>query len=422
MNDRAKLTALAERYVATRAATEALATGLSDEDQVLQSMPQTSPVKWHRAHTAWFFESFVLGPAGIAPIDERYAFLFNSYYDTIGERVPRAKRGLVSRPSAREVGDYRRAVDEGVLALIDRVGDDGDGERAESLAQIIELGLNHEEQHQELILTDILHAFSEQPLHPVYRTGAVARTTASPPCRFLAFDGGLVEIGAPPSGFAFDNERPRHRVFLEPFALASRPVTVGEVKAFIAEGGYHTPTLWLAEGYATARAMGWEAPLYATCDGDGYRVFTLRGWYAPSDDTPASHLSFWEAEAVARFLGGRLPTEAEWEHAAASVDALAAGRWADDGVLVPLPVASEGLGQLFGDVWEWTRSGYEPYPGYRIAAGALGEYNGKFMAQQNVLRGGSCLTPRGHVRASYRNFWPPETRFQMSGARLARDV
>lgn len=417
MSDEATMGELAGRYDATRRATEALAAGLTDEDQVLQSMAQASPVKWHRAHTTWFFETFALAPAGVPTFDERFTFLFNSYYDAVGERVARTKRGLLSRPSAGEVGAYRRAVDERMLALIERAR----GDEAQALAPIVELGLNHEEQHQELILTDILHAFSEQPLRPVYRAGAPARTAGSPPCRFVAFEGGLVEIGAPDGGFAFDNERPRHRVFLEPFELASRPITVGEVKAFIADGGYRTPTLWLSDGYAAVRTHGWEAPLYATCDGDGYRVFSLRGVHEPSDDDPASHLSFWEAEAIARYLGGRLPTEAEWEHAAATVDP-AAGRWVEDGAFVPRPAAADGLAQLFGDVWEWTRSAYEPYPGYRIAEGALGEYNGKFMAQQIVLRGGSCLTPRGHVRPSYRNFWPPETRFQMAGARLARDA
>lgn len=255
---------------------------------------------------------------------------------------------------------------------------------------------------------------------PVYREGGVDVPGGGSPLEWHAFDGGLVECGAPPDGFAFDNERPRHRVFLEPYALASRPVTVGEVKAFIAAGGYHTASSWLSDGFGAARAQGWVAPLHATCDAEGYRVFTLRGWHTPRDDEPASHLSFWEADAIARFLGARLPTEAEWEHAAAPRRS-DEGNFAD-GPLVPRPATSGGLGQLFGDVWEWTRSSYEPYPGYRPPEGALGEYNGKFMAQQMVLRGGSCFTPRGHVRASYRNFWYPDTRFQMSGVRLARDI
>lgn len=406
---------LAGRYLETRRATERLAAPLSDEDQVLQSMPLASPTKWHRAHTTWFFEEFVLGPAGIAPYDPRFAFSFNSYYDAVGARVARDRRGLLSRPSAREIGDYRRAVDERVLSLIE-----GAGEGTSDLAPIIELGLRHEEQHQELILTDILHAFSGSPFMPVYREGGVDVPGGGSPLEWHAFDGGLVECGAPPDGFAFDNERPRHRVFLEPYALASRPVTVGEVKAFIAAGGYHTASSWLSDGFGAARAQGWVAPLHATCDAEGYRVFTLRGWHTPRDDEPASHLSFWEADAIARFLGARLPTEAEWEHAAAPRRS-DEGNFAD-GPLVPRPATSGGLGQLFGDVWEWTRSSYEPYPGYRPPEGALGEYNGKFMAQQMVLRGGSCFTPRGHVRASYRNFWYPDTRFQMSGVRLARDI
>jgi ergothioneine biosynthesis protein EgtB len=418
---------LAARYSSTRQLTELLAAPLSDEDQVLQSMPSASPTKWHRAHTTWFFEQFVLLARGETPMDGRYPYVFNSYYDAVGERVARHRRGLLSRPTAREVTQYRRVIDERMLALIEREGALSADERA-----MIELGLQHEEQHQELILTDILHAFSESPLGPVYRRPDVDLERASSdaaevPLRWHAFAGGLVEIGAGAAGFAFDNERPRHRVYLAPFELASRLVTVGEVRAFIAARGYYTPALWLADGYTIARAGGWEAPLHTRCDADGYRTFTLRGWRAPADHEPASHLSFWEAEAIARFLGARLPTEAEWEHAA-SLARVDDGNFSD-GPLVPrpgppprgaaAPVATPG--QLFGDAWEWTRSAYEPYPGYRPPAGAVGEYNGKFMAQQQVLRGGSCLTPRGHVRASYRNFWHPDTRFQVTGVRLARD-
>jgi ergothioneine biosynthesis protein EgtB len=406
-------TSLIERFIVTRAATERLAACLSEEDQLLQSMPYASPTKWHRAHTTWFFETFILQPQGIAPYDSRFGYLFNSYYDAVGDRIARPKRGLLSRPSAAEVGDYRRAVDGRMLALL---------ERGAAPPDLTELGLNHEEQHQELILTDILHAFSENPTGPVYRAGVVPAPAQSVSAlSWRGVEGGLVEVGAAAEGFAFDNERPRHRVYLRPYALASRPITVGEVKAFIAAGGYRAPSLWLSDGYALACAQGWRAPLYARPSATAYEAFSLRGWRVPLDDEPAAHLSFWEAEAIARFLGARLPTEAEWEHAATAAGPIVVGNFAD-GELIAQSAMAAGLGQLFGDVWEWTRSSHEPYPGYRAAPGALGEYNGKFMAQQMVLRGGSCLTPRGHVRSTYRNFWPPETRFQMAGARLARDL
>jgi len=403
-----------ERYVRCRAATEALAAPLSDEDQQLQSTPLASPTKWHRAHTTWFFETFLLQPAGIEPYDARFGLLFNSYYDGIGPRVAREKRGSISRPSASEVRAYRGTVDERMVRLLA----DLEEPALAALSPLLELGLAHEEQHQELILTDILHAFSENPCFPVYREGpAAARGSAVPPV-WHSYSGGVAEMGAPDSGFAFDNERPRHRVFLEDYQLASHVVSVGDMKDFIRAHGYETPSLWLSQGYDLARACGWRAPLHARCDAEGYRVFTLRGWHTPHDEQPACHLSFWEADAVARFLGARLPTEAEWEHAARNAEAL--GNFSDGG-LVPLAPASR-TPQLFGDVWQWTRSSYDPYPGYRPAAGAVGEYNGKFMAQQMVLRGGSCLTPPGHLRTSYRNFWHPDTRFQMTGVRLARDA
>ncbi len=375
-------------------------------------MPEASPTKWHRAHTTWFFETFVLAPARRPAFDESYGYLFNSYYDAVGERVLRSKRGLLSRPSVTEVTAYRRAVDEEVGAML---------ERGEAPPEVVELGLHHEQQHQELLLTDILHAFAQNPVGPVYKPGPPpVAPQAAPRLTWKHFDGGLVEIGESGARFAFDNEGPRHHVYLKPYALASRPISVAEVKAFIADGGYQNPLLWLADGFALARAQGWEAPLYVRPGSGFLEGFSLRGWRILHDDEPAAHLSFWEADAVARFLGGRLPTEAEWEHAAAGIDP-AIGNFAD-GALVPTPSMLDGMSQLFGDVWEWTRSSYEPYPGYQPDAGALGEYNGKFMAQQMVLRGGSCLSPRGHLRATYRNFWPPHTRFQMSGARLARDL
>lgn len=418
---------LARRFQTIRATTDALAAPLSAEDQLLQATPMASPTKWHRAHTTWFFEAFVLEPAGIAPVDPAYAFLFNSYYDAVGPRLARPLRTLLSRPTALEVTAYRHEVDARVLAAIGR---------GDVRAEIVELGLQHEQQHQELILTDILHAFALNPIAPVMRPldeasiGAGSRADRGASGGWSQYAGGVVEIGSAGEGFAYDNEGPRHRVYLQPFALADRPISVGELRAFIAEGGYQTPSLWLVDGFARAQAEGWTQPLHTRGTGAALEVFTLHGWRCPGDDEPASHLSFWEADAIARFLGGRLPTEAEWEHAAQGVDPdrgnFADGAWlpqaaatATDGDRADAPHAPQ---QLFGDVWEWTRSSYEPYPGYRPAAGALGEYNGKFMAQQVVLRGGSCLSPRGHLRASYRNFWPPETRFQMAGARLARDL
>jgi ergothioneine biosynthesis protein EgtB len=424
--------ALMALYAQTRARTESLAARLSPEDQVLQSMPDASPAKWHRAHATWFFETFVLCPAGIEVFDPSFGYLFNSYYDAVGPRHERPKRGLLSRPSADEVGAYRRAVDERMAELLSKADD-----RALGLMRpVIQLGIAHEEQHQELLLTDILHAFAQNPLRPAFLS-APQRASASPSQAhagapsFVTFEGGLQWVGASHEGFAFDNERPRHREWIEPFALAHRPVSVGEVKAFIREGGYQTPSLWLSEGFDFVRANGVRAPLHASEEGDGdFRLFTLGGERIATDDEPAAHVSYYEADAIARFLGGRLPTEAEWELAASQCPV--EGNFLDDGALRPLPAttaaagtagtAGTSLGQMFGDVWEWTRSSYAPYPGYAPSAGALGEYNGKFMVGQQVLRGGSCLTPRRHVRPSYRNFWQPATRFQMAGLRLAKDA
>ncbi|MCU0656666.1 MAG: ergothioneine biosynthesis protein EgtB [Polyangiaceae bacterium] len=419
MNDRAQGEGLLARYLAVRAATEGLAAPLSAEDQAVQSMPDCSPTKWHRAHTTWFFEEFVLVPRGVSPVDERYRYLFNSYYEAVGPRHARPERGLLTRPSTKEIGAYRRAVDEQMSALLLRA----EGPELEALLPLIELGLAHEEQHQELLLTDILHAFSMNPLLPAYREGAASWPGGpASPVRFQEHAGGLVQIGATGAGFSFDNERPRHRVWVEPFALASRLITVGEVRAFLEAGGYRTPSLWLAAGMDFVRQHGLSAPLHARVEGGSYRVFTLDGLQEASDDEPASHLSYYEADAIARFLGGRLPTEVEWEIAASGVAEVGAN-FRETGALRPLPAAASPLpSQLFGDTWEWTSSAYAPYPGFSTAPGAVGEYNGKFMVNQLVLRGGSCFTPRGHARASYRNFWPASTRFQMTGARLARSL
>jgi ergothioneine biosynthesis protein EgtB len=409
-------------YVATRARTESLAGRLSPEDQQLQSMPEASPTKWHRAHTTWFFEAFLLEPQGIPVVDGRYAVLFNSYYEAMGPRHPRPARGLLSRPSAAEIGDYRRLVDE----RVERFVRGADGATLAWILPILELGVAHEEQHQELVLTDILHAFSQNPVRPAFLAAgpAPAQTDDVAPLRYVPFDGGLAEVGAQAaSGFAFDNEQPRHKRWLEPFELADRLVTVRDVKAFIDQGGYRTPSLWLSDGLDFVRAHDLAAPLYTRYEDGHFEAFTLEGQRSPRDDEPVAHLSYYEADAIARFLGARLPTEFEWEFAATSSPVR--GNFVDDGALRPLPPArhgadSRGIYQLFGDVWEWTSSSYEPFPGHRVAPGALGEYNGKFMVNQIVLRGGSCLTPRRHVRASYRNFWHPHTRFQMAGVRLAR--
>jgi ergothioneine biosynthesis protein EgtB len=382
----------ASRFERVRARTLRLCAPLSPEDAQLQSMPDASPAKWHLAHTTWFFETFVLAPLGIAPVAPAYAFLFNSYYEAAGPRAARDRRGLVSRPSLAEIHAYRAEVDRRMLgALVEHRAD----------ASVVELGLQHEQQHQELILTDIKHALGTQPTQPAYRHDLARARAVAAPLSFARHDGGLVEIGAGPDGFAFDNERPRHRVFVEPFELASRPACNAHVLAFIAEGGYSRPELWLSDGWATVQREGWTAPLYWNGDGS---LYDLAGVRAIDPAEPACHLSFYEADALATWAGARLPTEAEWEHA---------------GVLAP----STDDDQLHpGAVWEWTRSAYAPYPGFQPLGGALGEYNGKFMSGQVVLRGGSCFTPRDHARATYRNFFPPQARWQMTGARFARDA
>jgi ergothioneine biosynthesis protein EgtB len=417
MNDSAALVSL---YRSTRARTEALASRLSPEDQQVQSMPDASPTKWHRAHTTWFFESFVLVPERVPAVNDRYAFLFNSYYDSKGPRHPRAARGVLSRPSAAEVTEYRRVVDERVAQLLERA----DAPTLRRIAPTIELGIAHEEQHQELLLTDILHAFSENPLRPAYREAAPAATEEPPgDMRFIDFDGGLVKIGAPEGTFAFDNERPRHKHWLEPFALSDRLVTMSELAAFIREGGYATPSLWLSEGYDFVRAHKIEAPGYVSLDDGEVRVFTLAGSRRAIDAEPVTHVSYYEADAVARFLGARVPTEAEWELAGSQT--AVEGNFVDSGSLCARPADASPLPsvrQLFGDAWEWTLSSYAPYPAFETPRGALGEYNAKFMVGQQVLRGGSAFAPARHIRATYRNFWHPATRFQMSGIRLAREV
>lgn len=416
-----------QRYAAVRARTLALAEPLSEADCQAQSMADASPVKWHLAHVTWFFETFVLErfEPGFRPHHPAYRMLFNSYYNGVGEQHPRPQRGLLTRPGLAEVKAWRAAVDRRVMALLDRTPG------AELLA-LVELGLQHEQQHQELLLTDVLHLLSCNPLAPAYRVaeGAVATAPAAP-LAWIHSEGGLAEIGHDGPGFAYDNEGPRHRQWLAPHALASRPVAQGEWAAFVADGGYRDPRWWLSAGWNWVREQGIRAPLHWRADGAGWQQFTLAGLLPLEAAAPVVHVSLYEADAYARWLGAqtglpmRLPTEAEWEHAAAprAAQALAAGHFADDGHLRPRPAAAaaDGLQQLFGDVWEWTGSAYLPYPGFRPGAGAVGEYNGKFMINQMVLRGGSCASPHGHLRASYRNFFPPETRWQFCGVRLARD-
>ncbi|MBV8210158.1 MAG: ergothioneine biosynthesis protein EgtB [Burkholderiaceae bacterium] len=409
-----------ERFVSIRQATRALAAPLSPEDCAIQSMPDASPVKWHLAHTTWFFETFVLTPhqSGYQAFGPSYRFLFNSYYNAIGDRHPRLERGMLSRPGLQEVLAYRDHVDKAMFELL---------AHERSVAEIdglIELGLHHEQQHQELILTDVKHLLSRNPLKPAYQK-QWPLTPIQPRLRgWICFDAGIDEIGHSGSGFCFDNEAPRHRVWLRQFLIASHPVTHGDFIDFIDDGGYQRPELWLSAGWDAVTARNWQAPAYWERREGRWFCFTLHG-EAPVDvHTPICHVSFYEADAFARWANARLPTEAEWEVAARGSRLV--GNFLESGALHPLALretpADGTLAQAFGDVWEWTRSDYAPYPGFRPAAGAVGEYNGKFMSGQYVLRGGSCATPSSHIRPTYRNFFPPEARWQFSGLRLARDA
>lgn len=406
-----------ERYRAVRRASEVLAQPLSAEDQAAQSMPDASPTKWHLGHTTWFFETFILQPrlAGYRAFDPRFAYIFNSYYEALGPRQPRPQRGLLTRPGASDVVAYRAHVDAAMTRLLT---DD-----AASVADLLDLGLAHEEQHQELILMDILHLFAQSPLCPAYAPAPAGAGSADPgPATFVPFQGGVREIGHAGQGFAFDNEGPRHAVYLQPYKLADRLVTNAEWMAFMADAGYERPELWLSDGWARVQAEGWDAPAYWRQGGDGaWSAMTLYGLRPVDPHAPVVHVSFYEAEAYAAWAGRRLPTEAEWEHAAC--DLPVRGAFLARGRLAPAaPLQAAGLRQMFGDVWEWTRSAYSPYPGFRPAPGAVGEYNGKFMSGQMVLRGGACVTPDGHVRATYRNFFHPHQRWMFSGVRLADDA
>jgi ergothioneine biosynthesis protein EgtB len=411
-------------YTAVRRQTEALCAPLATEDYVIQSMPEASPVKWHLAHTSWFFETFLLQPslAGYRPFHPEFAFLFNSYYEAVGPRWPRTARGLLSRPTVAEVYRYRAYVDEHMARVL-RLADP-------SIRAVVSLGLNHEQQHQELILTDLKHAWAANPLHPVYRK-AVSVGGDPPHQVWVSFPEGLAWVGHDGTGFAFDNELPRNRVFLNGFQMSNRLVTNAEYLMFMAEDGYGRSELWLSDGWAARQAQGWIAPLYWAKEAGEWTNRTLAGPRPLYPAEPVCHVSYYEADAFARWAGARLPTEAEWEVAAGSGQVAAgsgevAGHFLESGHFHPAAAAAADdrgpLFQLFGDVWQWTTSGYSAYPGYRAPAGALGEYNGKFMCNQLVLRGASCFTPRNHARRSYRNFFPPDARWQLSGIRLARDL
>ena len=399
-------------YASVRGQTERLAEPLSAEDQSVQSMPDASPTKWHLAHTTWFYETFILLPhlPGYRHFDQRFTFLFNSYYKQLEGHPIRANRGLMSRPNLDEVREYRRYVDGQMSELLEKsVADD--------IARLVELGLNHEQQHQELIVTDIKHALWSNPLRPAYLPLAHPERHDVPAVTWTQFEEGVREIGHSGPEFAFDNESPRHKVYLYPFRLASRLVTNGEYLQFMADEGYRRPELWLSDGWDQVCANKWESPLYWLNEDGRWRMYTLGGVRDVELSEPVCHVTFYEADAYARWAGKRLPTEAEWEIAASGV--AIDGNLLESELFHPRAAERQGLQQMFGDVWEWTASPYIGYPGYKPPAGVLGEYNGKFMCNQMVLRGGSCTTPRSHIRATYRNFFPPHARWQFMGIRLA---
>lgn len=413
---------LQEQYQQVRRFTEYLCTPLVEEDYVIQSMPDVSPTKWHLAHVTWFWETFLLSSAlpGYRSFHPNYAYLFNSYYNTLGQRHCRPKRGLLSRPTVKETYTYRHAIDEQVLALFEKL----DQRRLTELTPIIVLGLHHEQQHQELMLTDIKHVLSCNPLYPVYKSSASSPITPLQPVEWITFPEGVFWVGHEGNDFAFDNEKPRHRQFVASFQLASRLVTNGDYLAFIEAGGYSNPLLWLSEGWATVQQEEWQAPLYWEKRDGHWEMMTLSGLRPVDPSEPVCHVSYFEADAYARWADARLPTEAEWETAARDVSI--AGNFVESGIFHPSSLqhstTSGQLSQMYGDSWEWTQSSYAPYPGFRPAPGAVGEYNGKFMCNQYVLRGGSCATSQSHIRPTYRNFFPPGARWQFSGIRLARNV
>ncbi len=416
-------TALTEQFQAVRQFSRTICETLVAEDQVIQTMPEASPTKWHLAHTSWFFETFVAKPhlPDYRPLNPQYAFLFNSYYNAAGRMHARPQRGLISRPTVAETYAYRNHVDE----MVEKLLETADEQRLEGLAPLIILGLNHEQQHQELMLTDIKHVFWMNPLRPVFRQQKIPAGSASGDAGWRDFKEGIYAIGHDGTGFSFDNEGPRHQVLLRPFSLASRLVTNREYLGFMEQGGYKRPEFWLSLGWNTVNERGWDAPLYWEQQRNGkWWMMTLSGMREVRWDEPVCHVSYFEADAYARWAGARLPSEPEWEVAAA--DAPIDGNFAEAGYFHPTPVGDDSspdaLRQMFGDVWQWTQSSYSPYPGYAPVAGALGEYNGKFMCNQYVLRGASCATPKSHVRRTYRNFFPPDARWQFMGIRLTKDI
>jgi len=411
---------LLQNFVAVRGQTEDLARPLTTEDYVIQSMPDVSPTKWHLAHTTWFFETFLLQKylPGYKPHHEMYAYLFNSYYETVGDRWARSNRGLLSRPTVKDVFSYRSYVDDHLRVLIEK-----DGNRQENtFCFLVELGIHHEQQHQELLVTDIKHVLSINPMHPAY-TSAMRHPKADPvPARFVEFGGGLHEIGFSGVDFSFDNERPQHQVWLEGFCLQNRLVTNADYLEFIKDGGYSDFRHWLSDGWALIQQENWKHPLYWENKDGEWHEMTLTGFRPLEPSEPVCHVSYYEADAYAKWAGKRLPTEAEWEVAASTVETrIADGNFLESGNFHPAAndVAGRPLSQIFGDVWEWTQSAYLPYPGFRPEPGAVGEYNGKFMINQMVLRGGSCATPRSHIRKTYRNFFQCDKRWQFMGIRLA---
>ncbi|HEU0274887.1 MAG TPA: ergothioneine biosynthesis protein EgtB [Candidatus Udaeobacter sp.] len=418
----ARFERLLDRFHQIRNFTNALCAGLKPEDCVVQSMPDVSPTKWHLAHTTWFFETFILKKfsPGYRPEIPEYAYLFNSYYNAAGDMHRRDLRGLISRPTMSEAQRYRASIDSHIDELVTAA----DEKLLDEIEPILILGFHHEQQHQELLVTDIKHVFAQNPLYPVYRErksdAGRGRTT---PIDFLEFQETLMTIGHEGPGFSYDNEGPRHQALVPSFSLASRPVTNAEYLAFIEDNGYERPEFWLSLGWMTVNEMQWQAPLYWTKHDGAWWNFTLSGLRPVDESEPVTHVSYFEADAYANWAGARLPTEFEWERAAS--DRPIEGNFVEDERFHPRPLSTSGndrlLHQLFGDVWEWTRSAYSPYPGYRAAPGALGEYNGKFMCNQYVLRGGSCATSRTHIRRTYRNFFQPEKRWQFTGIRLARD-
>ncbi|MEP9353108.1 ergothioneine biosynthesis protein EgtB [Xanthobacter sp. KR7-65] len=410
--------AMLTRFLDVRARTEELAAGLHPEDQTVQSMPDCSPTKWHMAHVSWFFETFLLVPhaPGYEVANADFAFLFNSYYEAAGPRHARFARGLITRPTVEEVAGYRRHVTDAMAGLLEGADD----EAFARLAPLVEIGINHEQQHQELILMDILNLFSANPLHPAYRTFRMDEARPAAALDFIDHPGGIFKIGHDGSGFSYDNESPRHEVLLRPYRLASRAVTNGEWIDFMEDGGYRRPELWLADGWARVKSGEYEAPLYWQHGDAGWQAMGLGGLRAVDPAAPVVHVSYYEADAFARWVGRRLPTEAEWEVAAREVPV--AGNLLDTGALRPMPAGEGRPAQMYGDVWEWTASPYVAYPGYRPAPGALGEYNGKFMSSQMVLRGGCFATPADHIRSTYRNFFYPHQRWCFAGLRLAEDA